>query len=299
MSSTLKRVSGYLGVSVVLLGLGSLSACLSDKSSSDSSTGGDGSAGTSAGGSSAGSSAETAGKSSSAGGGGSPAASGTVCATPIKLTTAKPGIADFDDYAAGTELAMWSFALGGDSATGVFAGPFGYGDRASGQPETFEMVDGYDSTYALGISDSMAVKYGGGMGLWLSDCVDASAFEGVSFWLRGNAPTGEAKLSLLMAATTSNAPAMAGAKLGTCVGTDEECLPPNVMVPVTDTWTEVKVAWKDVMPGSAAGEPVLADGHDLWQLQFDVGLAWVPDDAGVYQPTPSAYELAIDGVTFY
>lgn len=302
MSNSLTHVSKQLAVGATLVGLiGSVGACLTDKDKADEGSAGSGGSAQSAAGSSqtAGGTTSSAGKTATAGSGGSTTATGTACASPIVLAAAKPGIATFDDYEEGASLATWSFALGSDSSTGVFAGPFGYGDRDTGKPETFAMTEGYDSTYALSISDTMALQYGGGMGIWLSSCLDVQAFTGVSFWIRGNAPTGTSKFTLLMEESTATTPAMPTSKIGTCPGTDKECIHPTYQVPVTDTWAEIKIPWAEFIPGSANGEPVVPDGHNVWQLQFDVGLSWEPDDAGVYQPIPGPYELAIDGVSFY
>ena len=161
------------------------------------------------------------------------------------------------------------------------------------------MVAGNDSTYALSISDALAEEYGGGMGLWISECLDVTAFSGISFWVRGNAPTGDAKVSILMEETTSSTPTTADDKIGTCTGTDDTCIHPSFTFPVTDTWTQVEVAWSALTPGDAAGTPVVADGSDVWQIQFDVGLVWEPDEMDVYHPTPAEYELVIDDLTFY
>ena len=304
MSNSLTHVSKQLALSAALVVLvGSVGACLTDKDKDDEGSAGSGGSGQSAAGSSqtAAGTTSSAGKTATAGSGsgGSTSATGTACASSIVLAAAKPGIATFDDYEDGAALSTWSFALGSDSSTGVFAGPFGYGDRESGKPETFAMIEGYDSTYALSISDTMALEYGGGMGIWLSSCLDVKAFSGVSFWVRGNAPTGTTKFTLLMEESTAVTPAMPTSKVGTCPGTDKECIHPTYDAPVTDTWTEIKIPWAEFKPGSANGEPVIPDGHNVWQLQFDVGLSWEPDAACVYAPIPGPYELAVEGVSFY
>lgn len=303
MSNSLTHVSKQLALSAALVGLiGSVGACLTDKDDGDDGSAGSGGSSPNAAGSTQSAAGTTASAGKSATGGsaaGGSSTTGTACASPIVLAGDKPGIATFDDYEDGADLSKWSFALGSDSSTGVFAGPFGYGDRDTGKPEAFEMTEGYDSTYALSISDTMALEYGGGMGLWLSSCLDVKAFSGVSFWIRGNAPTGTSKFTLLMEESTATTPATPTSKIGTCPGTDEECIHPTYDVPVTDTWTEIKIPWAEIKPGSANGEPVVPDGHNVWQLQFDVGLAWEADDAGVYHPIAGPYELAIDGVSFY
>lgn len=289
-----------------LLAFGSLAGCISDDSdpAEDDETGGTGGSGT--GGSSGSATGGSSGSATGGSGGGGPA--GTACAAPIRIPSSSPGIADFEGYMGQMPLKDWSMALGGETASGVFTGPFGYGDDdvdAAGQPipETFAMVTGNDSEYALGIADTLAEEYGGGMGMWLSACLDASAFTGISFWVRGTAPTGMAKLSLLMNETTSAEPASATAKKGTCPGIDSgdapTCVHPSHMFAVTDDWTEVRVAWSAMTPGTAVSTPVRPDGHNIWQIQFDVGLVWVDDGTGVYVPTPAEYAFEIDDMAFY
>jgi hypothetical protein len=238
---------------------------------------------------------------SGSGNAGSPPASGSVCASPILLDLAKPGIADFDTYDS-SDITKWTFALGGDSATGVYAGPFGYGDNVVGAKtdavDTFDMVAGYSSTYALRVADSLADKYGGGLGLWIDNCLNATAFTGISFWVRGIAPAGTATLSVRMGETISSTPDSNG-KYGICPGDSTTCVNPQFSFPVTDTWTEIRAPWSAFKAGSAAGTSVKPDGRNIVQIQWDIGLSWAADDAGVYVPVPAAYELVVDTVTFY
>lgn len=318
------RFVGFSSALSLLVALGQMVACTTDDSdpgervtsaggSTSNGTGGEstGDAGqgtgtATSGGTGSGTGGGDAGSSPTGTGGGS-SASGTACANSIKLETTTPGIADFEGYG-GLDVTgdnSWSFALGGDSATGVYAGPFVYGDHddtvnSSGLPETYGMVEGHESEFALSISDTLAEDYGGGMGLWMSTCLDATEFTGISFWVRGNAPTGKAKISLLMEETTFDTPDTPTGKYGTCSAADETaCVHPSVEFDVTDTWTEVEIPWTGFAAGRADGTDVKVDGHNIWQIQFDIGVMWVPDDAGVYQPTPAPYELVVDDMTFY
>jgi hypothetical protein len=276
---------------LAVYGLGSVVACVGDDGA-PAATGGTGGG---LGGSSAtgGSAAGSGGRSGGAG----PA--GSHCASPIALPSAKAGIANFDEYDGSADLHKWSFALGSDPATGVFSGTFVYGDEPNGYPETFEMAAGKDSKYAFSIADTLAEEYGGGMGLWLSTCLDTSGFSGISFWARGDSPSQNAKFTILMQETTSATPKMAGDKFGTCMGTDTTCIHPSYTFPVTDTWTEVKVPWSAFMPGNANGTAVVPNGKNIWQIQFDVGLMWGTDASGAAAPIPAPYEFAVDSLTFY
>lgn len=303
MAITLKNMRKFWIFGFALVGFGPLSACVTDDSDpgaeGETSTGGSGNATSSGTSGTTNSGSPSSQEPDNTGGETSSPATSTHCAASRTLDTSTPGIADFEGYDGGADLSSWSFALGGDSSTMIYAGPFGYGDdhvdAATNQeaPEEFNMTDGNGSTYALRIYDSQAEDYGGGMGIWLSDCLDASGFTGISFSVRGIAPTGDAKLTVLMEETTSED------SDGTCMGTDDDCTSPTFTFPVTDGWTEIQAAFSGFEAGSAAGTAVKADGHNIWQLQFDIGLDWLPDASGEYQPTPAEYELVVDDLTFY
>src|SRR5690349_4083775 len=154
---TLKSL-GAAGAAAALVILGNLAGCTTDDGDPGAGTGG---AGATGGGKATGGGSSTGGSGMGTGGG---STVGSVCASPLTLPAGAIGIADFDTYN-GSDLSMWNFPLGGDSALNIIAGPFGYGDRDNGKPETFEMAEGNDSKYALRINDTLAEKYGGGMGL--------------------------------------------------------------------------------------------------------------------------------------
>ena len=272
---------------------GGLTACTTDSNDPGAGAGSGGTAGTPMG-------TGGAGGAAGATGAGGMAPSGTVCALPISIAAATPGIADFDAYD-GTALGSWTFPLGGDSVSGVTAGVFGYGDRPAGNPETFEMAAGQNSKYAMRIADTLAQVYGGGMGTWLSACLNATKFAGVSFWARGSTPMGKSALTLSMQETLPSKPAKAGDAIGTCAGTvaAKTCVHPTFAVAVTDTWTKIQAPWSAFTAGSAAGTAVSPDGRNITQVQFGVELIWVPDAAGVYAPIPAPYDLAVDSLTFY
>ncbi|MGC4087749.1 MAG: hypothetical protein QM756_07600 [Polyangiaceae bacterium] len=252
--------------------------------------------GTSTGGTSAASGGKS-GTSTSGGstsGGSTSAPPGTVCEAMAVIPAAKPGIADFDSYDGVTAPAKWNFPIGGDTTVGVFMGPFAYGDRDTGFPELFEIGTGHESKYALHVSETLAEKYGGGLGLWLNPCMDASAFAGISFWVRGNMPTGKAKFNLSMGDTTPSVAAKAGDGIGTCTGTATTCVHPYYAFDVTDTWTEVKIPWGSFTAGNAAGTVVKPTGKNITQIQWGIELVWAGST-----PTAAPYELAVDTLSFY
>jgi len=281
-----------LGLAVAaLLGLSQVVACTGD---TDNGAGGAAGATT------------PAGTGGTAGATTTPPAGGTACAKSKTLSLAKPGITTFDSYDGSADLSSWSFYMGGDTSSGILWGTFGYGDRESGGPETFDMTTGHSAPYALRVADTMAKQWGGGMGLWISDCLNATAFTGgISFWVRGNAPLGTAKLSAFMSETTPTVASVTGHKTGTCPGNDTTCVNPKFEFPVTDTWVLIQAPWTGFAKGNAATAEanITPDGHNLWQIQFDIGLVFAPPPGGgdkdPWVPVPAAYELVVDDLAFY
>ncbi len=285
VSSAFRRIAS----SVAVLGIaGGLIACTTDPNDPGAMAGSGGTAGTPMG----------TGGAGGAGGGGGMAPAGTACASAVSIAAATPTIADFDTYD-GTDLSSWSFPLGGDSASGVLAGTFRYGDRADGFPEAFEMTTGQNSKYALRVADTLAQNYGGGMGTWLSTCVNATKFTGISFWVKGNAPKVSLKVS--MQETLPSTPANNGDKIGTCPGTiaDKTCVHPIFTFPVTNTWTKIEAPWTGFTSGIAGTTAVRPDGRNITQFEFAIELIWVPGDGGAYVPTPAPYDVTVDSMTFY
>jgi hypothetical protein len=311
MESTTRFLRFWIaGTTLCLLGL--TTGCTTDDADPGEDAGGSGGAASGSGGT-GGSTSGTGGSSkggSSTGGSSTGGTSGgaTKCANPLTLASTASAIADFDNYDGSSDLATWNFPLGGDTSSGILAGTFGYGDDhlvgSQQAPESFAMIDGHDSTYALSVSDTLAEDYGGGMGLWLSACLDASAFTGISFWVRGNGPDmGHATMSLLMEETTSSTPSSATDAVGTCNGIDDgdtpTCKPPKATFDVTADWTEVRLPWSAFTGAASPGQTVHVDGHNVWQLQYDIGLHWEDDGTGTYAPTAAPYELVVDDLNFY
>lgn len=313
------KVLGLAGAASVLVWLVQFTACTSDNTSdgsagtpgtgaggSASGAGGSGTAGSTPG--SGGSAAGTVGSGGASGGSAGTTGSTVACANPTVIPMAKPSIADFEKYDGATDFQKWSFSFGGDAANGVLAGTFSYGDRTTGFPETSELSAGHSSMYAMRIADTDAARaagasglYGGGVGLWLSTCVSATAFTGISFWVRGNSPSPTATFTMSMKETLSSTPAKAGDNVGTCTGTSTTCIHPTYAFAVTDAWTQIQAPWSGFKAGDAAGTPVMPDGRNIVQFQFGVGLNFVPtvDGGTTYIAVPAAYELAVDDMAFY
>ena len=276
-----------------LLASSLLLGCTTDDAIDSSSTGGSsGASGGTAGGAGSGGVSGT-----STGGGGSSSTGPSICDT--KAVVAAAPIANFDSCTVGLtdDAATSGCTVAEIGGTSLFGGVFFY-DDGTGNP-TFSIVPGQTSG-ALGLaSTEPASEYGGGFGVWTTGCFDASAYEGITFWTRGTAPnSGQATVSVVMAETTPSVPPAGNTNRGTCTGTTETCKSPKLSFPVTDTWTQVHAPWSGFSGGDANGTLVAADGNDIFQFQWDIGLAFAPDESGTYVAQPAAYELQIDDVAF-
>ncbi len=222
-------------------------------------------------------------------------ASSGVSSCQTKAVVAGATIANFDSCTVGLtgDSAVSGCTVSAIGGTTLFGGVFYYSD-GTGNP-VFSVVDGHAGS-ALGLTSTQpATDYGGGFGLWTSGCFNASGYKGISFWTRGIAPNaGNGVIKLQLSDTNPTAPTD-GSKPGTCTG---QCAHPQFSYQVTNSWTQVHAIWSGFTGGLANGAPVTVTGDDIVQFQWEVGLAWVPNDAGTYAASPAPYELQIDEVAF-
>jgi hypothetical protein len=206
---------------------------------------------------------------------------------------------DFESYDGTTVPTKWGFAFNGasGSSTAVYAGPW-YSNDGTGAP-TIGMLTGYDSKYSMNIANATATGWGGALGFWMG-CIDATAWEGLSLWVKGTAPTGKVNVRLDMEATS---PPDATDPLGggTCVGTTAApCKAANYDIPVTTTWTKLLIPWASFTAGSAAGVAVPVTGNNITGLTFSVPAVYVASatDAEQWVPTPGPYDFSVDDIRF-
>jgi hypothetical protein len=212
-----------------------------------------------------------------------------------KTTIGSPLLVNFDTYDGTNPVTNWSFAFNAPAgATNtVYAGFYEY-DDGTGTPLVSMPASGANaSKYAISISNTQASGWGGALGMWMA-CIDASAYQGISFWVQGTTPTGKASFSFTTENTT--VPDTTGYGGGTCSGT---CKGPYIDFPVTTTWTQILVPWSTFVPGIANGTNVTTTGNGITGLTYNVSLNYVaaPGDAG-YVAAPGAYSLAIDDIEF-
>jgi hypothetical protein len=254
----MSHASKLLGVGAVVLlaGVFVIPGCDSGGDDDDSTMGGSGgsSAGTGGstmGGSSSGSGGSSAGTGgSSAGTGGS---TGQVVTQCVGVKPTDPAIADFDMApAAGAKYEWGSAAQGTDDFWGG----------------TFNYPDALMLSYADGAMTAAGhITEYAGFGLYVQNCADASAYEGVRFKIKGNPPMGK-----MTFAVQTNKNEWANGTKGACLAPDAQkfinCVHPSFPITVSEAdFTTIEVKWADLGAGKPAAD-AKTDGSDVIGLQF-------------------------------
>ena len=215
------------------------------------------------------------------------------CSTKAIIVT--PIVADFESYNGTTAATSWGWAFNAPAGAtnAVYAGLYDSND-GTGTPILAIAGPGYNSSkYAASISNTQATKWGGQLGMWMG-CVDASAYAGISFWVKGSVPSSTATLALATAGTSG--PDSTGFGGGTC--TTGTCAGPSITFPVTSDWSQVLVPWATFTPGTANGGDVTTTGSDISGMSWNAALAYAAIGDGGYAATPGAYNLSVDNVQF-
>jgi hypothetical protein len=202
---------------------------------------------------------------------------------------------DFDTYD-GENL---SFLVAGEPVGGVYMGPWELTDEtdeASPDPAptyALEMPTGFgDTGYALKISDQEAKNWGGGVGFWMSNCVDAATYSGIRLQVRGTVPTG--MVGITVSTRDTVAPSAEG--VGACMGTTCADASAEFAVGLDATaWTQVDLPWSAFTPGvGSGGVAAPLSGFGIMGLTFTVNLQY--DEVG---PKPGPYDLTIDEIGYF
>jgi hypothetical protein len=218
-----------------------------------------------------------------------------LCAT--KVTASSAQIANFENFDGMETVDKYAFAFGGptNGTAGVYAGAYGYAGGTD--VVTLAILAGHTGNYGLTESTMPATSWGQGLGFWMG-CVDASAYEGITFWVRGSVPTGVFSFGLNTENTTLPDATNAAAG-GTCPGTTDTCkTPTKSALPITMDWTQVSVLWADLTGGLSGATPVTVTGDTITGFTLLMSLNYTNvDDAG-YTPTLGNISFAIDDIAF-
>jgi len=211
----------------------------------------------------------------------------------LKAVVKSPVVADFESYDGSTSATTWSWSWNA-GATAVYSGLFESNDGTGSPMVSIAGPGNAGSKYAGGMSNAQASKWGAQMGVWMG-CVDASAYQGLSFWVKGTVPTESAAVTMSSEATS--APDATGDAGGTC--TSGTCAAASATFPVSPTWTQVIVKWAAFTPGTAKGAIVPTTGNGVTGVSWNLGLAYAAGpggpDAG-FVPVPAPYSLVVDDV---
>ena len=152
-----------------------------------------------------------------------------VCAT--KVTLMNPVLVDFETYTGTVTADMFGAPFGGatpgttQAAPGdAYVGPYAYPENPGTTMPTLALLAGHPPSQWAVSAMLAANAWGMGGGMWLSKCANASAYKGISFWVRGSGPLSVFEFSLTMESTTLPSGAN-NAGGGTCTGTDATCKP--------------------------------------------------------------------------
>lgn len=187
-------------------------------------------------------------------GGGTGGGSGQVVTECPGVVPMGPTIADFEMTPADGALYEWGSAEQG--TMDFWGGTFNY-------PTAFEVTVADGELTAAG----MVTEYAG-FGLYVQNCADASAFEGVRFTISGTPPAGE---KVHFAVQTNQNEWASGVK-GSCMAPDAQkftaCVHPSVAIDVTGEPQTIEVKWADLGMGKPAASAT-TDGSDV------IGLQWI------------------------
>jgi hypothetical protein len=222
------------------------------------------------------------------------------------VTAQSPLIADFEAYDGVIAPADYRWTFGGAAAgmLGVYTGTYVYGDDSA--VPTLALLAGHGGNYGLTVSVTNASKWGEGFGFYVLDanykaaCINASAYKGVSMWVRGAVPTGTFSFSVSMSQATKPSTTAPG---GSCTGTDDATCksPTKTDIPISATWTQVDVLWADLAGGlSGPAMPLAANGDNITGFSFGANLTFVPETEGsmVYVPVAGDISVVVDDISF-
>ena len=114
----------------------------------------------------------------------------------------QPVLLNFETYDGSVTADMFGAAFGGATpGTGTaYTGPYSYGDESA--TPTLAILAGHPpSNWAVSQTVTQAKTWGMGGGIWMN-CANASAYKGITFWVRGSGPLNVFKFSVSMESTT-------------------------------------------------------------------------------------------------
>ena len=251
----LNQASKVTGIGLLALACGALLVPACDSGGSDDEpTAGSSGSGTSGGSAGSGTGGNSAGTAT----GGTAGATGGTGGSTTQVVTACPGVepgsASIADFDAGATEGKYEWGSADQGTMDFWGGTFNY-------PAALEV------TFDDGVMTAAGnVAEYAGFGLYVQNCADASAFEGVRFKIKGTTPMG--KLSF---AVQTNKNEWATGMKGSCLAPDAQkfinCVHPSTALTITEDFQTVEVKWADLKGGKPAADAA-TDGSDVIGLQF-------------------------------
>lgn len=200
-------------------------------------------------------------------------------------TKAKGGFLTLDDFE-GAAIAAPPIPVHWPARDGRVGSWAKYADAASNTTLSTTGAGGGgspDSKQALHFVGGVA-PWGASAALPIASCYDASAYRGISFWLKGNPGAGNTTIKINLQ-TPPTEPVASG---GTCTGGCSDHFGKIVTVP--STWTRVKVPWADLKRGCGATTPPIPTNFEPQKMILALSFQQV-DPA-------KAFDYYIDDITF-
>jgi predicted chitinase len=116
-----------------------------------------------------------------------------------------------------------------------------------------------------------------------NNCYDASAYDGVSFWLKGNPAAGTTRVHFNVQTPVSEPVASGGACVSGCSDHFEK------IVDVTPTWTQYRIKWTDL---TLCGSPTPAIPTGFEPHKMILSLSFSQDDK------TKGFDFFVDDITF-
>jgi hypothetical protein len=221
-----------------------------------------------------------------------------------------PIFMNFENYNGMVTVDNYTTAFGGTTVNSgnAYTGIYGYPEATGATAPTMSILAGHPPSTWAGSEQLAATMYGMGGGVWMG-CADATAYKGISFWVRGTSGKGTFDFSISMASTqlpsgTNNAGGGTCPGVAASTGVKATCVDPAMTsIPLTQDWSQVTIMWSDFTPGLSGTTSVVPNGDNIVGMAWSVPLAFEADpskpaDAGVYVPVPETLVFDIDDITF-
>ena len=183
------------------------------------------------------------------------------CAT--KTTPMNPVLINFETYTGTVTADMFAAPFGGATVgTGTaYTGPYSYSDGST-TPTLAILAGRPPSTWAVSQEVKPARTWGMGGGIWIN-CVDASAYKGITFWVRGSGPPNVFKVSPEHGQHVDARRGERGRRRH-LPRHQETCLPAEKAdIPLTADWTQVQILWTDFKAGLSGTTAVIPNGNNV------------------------------------